>query len=153
MILGFPREQIKKWRQESTEKWLQKLLQEKKQPILLGQIVLGEIVACPSAKLFQKINFCLLDVSDFERVQRLKKRNIYGTDPNMLNWAAWLRMHHKDPQWMQSVLKEECWHGLNFSSWDQLTKWDDKVAITIFDTTNLSIQEVAKSIARWITKE
>ena len=34
-----------------------------------------KIIVCPSAKKLDSINFCLLDVSDFERIQRLKKRN------------------------------------------------------------------------------
>ena len=65
------------------------------------------------------INFCLLDVSDFERIQRLKKRHTYGADQNMLNWSAWLRMHTRDPQWTQHVIKDDAWDGLDFSSWDQ----------------------------------
>jgi hypothetical protein len=75
--IGVPEGADKKWRQESTEKWLQKLLSEGKDACLLGQIVLGEILSCPSAKHIDKINFCLLDVSDFERIGRLKKRNTY----------------------------------------------------------------------------
>lgn len=39
-------------------------------------------------KHIDKINFCLLDVSDFERIGRLKKRNTYGVDQNMLNWIS-----------------------------------------------------------------
>ncbi|GAJ46897.1 hypothetical protein HE1_01239 [Holospora elegans E1] len=83
--IGVPDGADKKWRGESTEKWLQKLLSEDKDACLLGQIVLGEILSCPSAKQIDKINFCLLDVSDFERIGRLKKRNTYGADQNMLN--------------------------------------------------------------------
>lgn len=64
---------------------------------LLGQIILGEVLACPTAIKLGGINFCFLDVNDFERIQRLKKRNGYGIDQSMLNWSAWLRMHHKDP--------------------------------------------------------
>jgi hypothetical protein len=117
---------------------------------LLGQIVLGEILACPSAKRIDKVNFCLLDVSDFERIQRLKKRNTYGADQNMLNWSAWLRMHHQDPQWTQHVLKENCWNGLDFSSWDQLTHWD-KANIQLLETTDFSIKEVDQKSC-WLIK-
>ena len=41
--IGVPEGADKKWRQESTEKWLQKLLKEDKDACLLGQMVLGEI--------------------------------------------------------------------------------------------------------------
>lgn len=47
--IGVPDGADKKWRGESTEKWLQKLLSEGKDSCLLGQIVLGEILSCPSA--------------------------------------------------------------------------------------------------------
>jgi hypothetical protein len=148
--IGVPEGADKKWRQESTEKWLQKLLSDGKNACLLGQIVLGEILACPSAKQIGKINFCLLDVSDFERIQRLKKRNTYGADQNILNWSSWLRMHHKDLQWMQHVLKENCWDGLFFSAWDQLVSWDNTASVKIIDTTELSLSEVATNVAKWI---
>lgn len=151
--IGVPEGADKKWRQESTEKWLQKLLRENKDTCLLGQIVLGELLACPSAKLIDKVNFCLLEVSDFERIQRLKKRNTYGTDQNMLNWSSWLRIHHQDPQWMQHVLKEDCWDGLDFSSWDQLTNWASKANVKNLDTTGLSINQVAESVVGWINEK
>ncbi len=148
--IGVPEGADKKWRQESTEKWLQKLLSENKDACLLGQIVLGEILACPSAKQIEKVNFCLLDVNDLERIQRLKNRNTYGADQNMLNWSSWLRMHHQDPSWMQHVLKEDCWLGLYFNVWDQLINWDSRATVTILDTSKAPINKVAESIAKWI---
>ncbi len=151
--IGVPDGADKRWRQESTEKWLQKLLKENKDVCLLGQMVLGEILACPSARQLDRVNFCLLDVLDVERIRRLKRRNIYGADQNMLNWAAWLRMHHHDPQWAQHVIKEECWSGLNFEYWDQLDNWYSKANIQYLDTTKLSINEVAECVSDWISEE
>lgn len=145
--IGVPEGADKKWRQESTEKWLQKLLNEGKDACLLGQIVLGEIIACPSAKKLDGINFCLLDVSDFERIQRLKKRNTYGADQNMLNWSAWLRMHHQDPQWTQHVITDDSWDGLDFSTLSSLENWPSNVTTKIIDTTSLDIKEVAEQVA------
>ena len=149
---GVPENADKKWRQETTEKWLQKLLRDDKKACLIGQIILGELLACPSAKQIDNVNFCLLDVSDFERNQRLKKRNIYGADQNMLNWSAWLRMHHQDPQWMQHVIKKNSWEGLNFSSWDQLENWSNRKNSEILDTTDLTSPQVALSVYDWIHK-
>ena len=151
--IGVPEDADKKWRQESTEKWLQKLLNDGKDACLLGQIVLGEILACPCAKQIDKVNFCLLDVNDFKRIQRLKKRNTYGMDQNMLNWSSWLRMHHQDPQWMQHVLLDDCWHGLDFSVWDRLINWESKALVKALDTTKLTINQVAESIANWINQK
>jgi hypothetical protein len=151
--IGVPDGADTKWQQKSTEKWLQQLLSDGKDACLLGQIVLGEILACPSAKQIDKVNFCLLDVSDFERIQRLKKRNTSGADQNMLNWSSWLRMHTSNPQWMQHVLKEDCWDKLDFSVWDQLANWDSKAIVKTLDTTGLSTNQVAKSVANWAKKK
>ncbi len=148
--IGVPEAADKKWRQESTEKWLQKLLERGQDACLLGQIVLGEIFACPSAAKLSDINFCLLDVSDYDRIQRLKKRNTYGADQNMLNWSAWLRMHTHDPQWTQHVIKDDAWNGLHFSSWDREHTWPENVTTKFIDTTHLSIKEVAKHVSAWI---
>lgn len=114
--IGVPENADKIWRQKATEQWLQRYLTQKDSVgifCVCGQVVLGEILACPSANKIGKVNFCLLEVSDFERIRRLKKQNAYGADQNMLNWAAWLRMHHQDPQWAQYVITDDCWKGLD----------------------------------------
>jgi chloramphenicol 3-O-phosphotransferase len=148
--MGVPVGADTKWRQKSTEKWLQKLLEDDQDACLLGQIVLGEILACPSATKIDKVNFCLLDVGDFERIQRLKKRNTYGADQNMLHWSSWLRMHHQNPQWAQHVVKEDAWEGLNFCHWDQLEHWTNKAHIKTLDTTRLSVKDAASEVASFI---
>ena len=150
--IGVPDGADKKWRQESTEKWLQKLLSDDKDACLLGQIVLGEILSCPSAKKIDKINFCLLDVSDFERIGRLKKRNTYGADQNMLNWAAWLRMHHQDPQWAQHVIQEDAASIMDFSRLSALKSYEEIANIKILDTTNFNLHEVAQGVADLILR-
>ena len=147
--IGVPEGADKKWRQEATEKWLQKILRNNKNTCLLGQIVLGEILACPSAQKIDAFNFYFLDVSDYERIQRLKKRNSY-VDQNMLNWSSWLRIHHRDPQWTQNVIKDGAWDGLNFSVWDQLKSWDEKARVDFLNTTDYSIEEVTKKVSQWI---
>jgi hypothetical protein len=148
--IGVPEGADKKWRQESTEKWLQKLLSDGKDACLLGQIVLGEILGCPSAKQIDKVNFCLLDVSDFERIQRLKKRNTYGADQNMLNWSSWLRMHHQDPQWVQHVIQEDAVIHMDFSCLSSLKSYEEVANIKILNTTGLALHEVAQELADWI---
>ncbi len=148
--IGVPDAADKKWRQESTEKWLQQLLSEGRDACLLGQIVLGEILSCPSAKQIDKINFSLLDVSDFERIGRLKKRNTYGADQNMLNWAAWLRMHTQDPQWALHVIQESAASIMDFSRLSVLNSYEEVANIKILDTTNLALHQVAGELADWI---
>lgn len=151
--IGVPKDADTLWRQASTEKWLQRLLSENKDVCLLGQIVLGEILACPCAQKIDKLSFCLLDVSDIERIRRLEQRNTYGADQNMLNWAAWLRMHTHTPKWAQHVIKDNAWNELDFSKWESLSAWPNNVSNKILDTSNLSIQEVAHQVASWVDKD
>jgi hypothetical protein len=148
--IGVPEDADKKWRQESTEKWLQKLLKDGKDTCLLGQIVLGEILACPSAKQIGKVNFCLLDVSDFERIQRLKKRNTYGADQNMLNWSAWLRMHNQDPQWTPHVIQEDASSIMDFRQFNNLASYKEVANVKIIDTTDLASHEVVQGLVDWV---
>lgn len=151
--IGVPKNADTKWRQESTEKWISKLVDQNKSACLLGQMVLGEIVACPSAAQLERVNFCLLDAHDFTRIKRLKERNMYGADQNMLNWAAWLRMHTLDPQWHLHVIKDNAWSGLDFKVLEILDSWKEKAQTKIIDTTKLSLNQVAVEIADWIQKE
>ncbi len=153
--IGVPDNPDKKWRQEATEKWLQRYLKEGDSVdvfCICGQVVLGEILACPTANKIGKVNFCLLEVSDFERIRRLKIRSKHGTDQNMLNWAAWLRMHHQDPQWAQHVITEDCWEELDFGRWNKLTSWCSLATVKLIDTTRLSITEVADNVVTWINE-
>ncbi|WPX99858.1 GNAT family N-acetyltransferase N-terminal domain protein (plasmid) [Candidatus Megaera polyxenophila] len=151
--IGVPEDADKRWRQESTEKWLQKLLRNGKDAVLLGQIVLGEILSCPSAKQIGKVNFCLLDVNDFERIQRLKKRNSYGIDQNMLNWSAWLRMHTRDPEWTPHVIQEDAASTMDFSRLSILRNYEEVANIKILDTTDLALYDVARKLEDWIKTE
>jgi hypothetical protein len=117
---------------------------------LLGQIVLGEILSCPSAKQIDKVNFCLLDVSGFERIQRLKKRNTYGMGQNMLNWSAWLRMHHQDSQWTPHVIQEDAAGIMDFTRLSTLRTYEEVANVKILDTTDLALHEVAQELADWL---
>ena len=149
--IGVPEGADKKWRQESTEKWLQQLLADGKDACLLGQIVLGEIMACPSAKKLDGINFCLLDVDDLVRIKRIRTRgDVPYNNQHMLNWASWLRVHNQEPQWEQHVIKDDSWDDLDFSYWEQNENWPSNVTTKIIDTTSLDIKEVAKQVAAWI---
>jgi hypothetical protein len=74
---------------------------------LLAQIVLGEIMVCPSAKKLDGINFCLLDVSDFERIQGLKKRNTYGAE---VNYFVLKRNYKKLPANVTELLPNSLLH-------------------------------------------
>ena len=151
--IGVPHNADKKWRQESTEKWLQKLLKDNKDTCLLGQMVLGEILACPSSKQFGKINLMFLDVSDSERVARLKYSSPALANQNMLNWASWLRMHHADPSWTTSVIEEDASSIMNFSQLKRFNKYNEVANLRFVDTSGLELSEVALKISEWINNK
>ena len=148
--IGIPEHANTSWRQQATEKWLRQLLSHQQHACLLGQTVLGEILACPSAAKIKKIHFCLLDVSDIERVERLKQDFKHNCHQGMLNWSSWLRMHTLDPKWAPHVIKDQAWNGLQFSSWDQLSAWPTHVSTHFIDTTHLTLNEVAQKIKDWM---
>ncbi|MCP4475630.1 MAG: hypothetical protein GY821_13900 [Gammaproteobacteria bacterium] len=148
--IGVPNTPDKRWRQQATEQWLQQLIANGKDACLLGQMVLGEILACPTAKQLKRIYLCLLDVSDRERVRRLTLSNASNCHQDTLNWAAWLRLHHQDPQWAPQVIKDDSWQALDFSCWRSLTDWKTVATIKVLDTTSLSIESVAINMENFI---
>lgn len=148
--IGVPADADKKWRQESTEKWLQKLLNDNKDACIVGQMVLGEILACPSAKKLDKINFLFLDVSDIERITRLKHSSSNLANQNMLNWASWLRMHHQNPNWHITVIEEDAASIMDFSQLKRLSDFKEVANLELIDTTGLELNDVATKIMEWI---
>lgn len=148
--IGVPIHADKQWRQETTERWLNKLLKHDGDVCLLGQIVLGEVLACPSASRYEEIGYLLLDVEDMERLQRLEKRGGESPTQDILNWAAWLRIHTQRPEWAQHVIKEGRWQGLLFNRWDTHHSWQSFAKVNVLNTTGMTIQLVTEAVAKWI---
>ncbi len=110
-------------------------------------------MCCPSASLLKEIFVCHLECQDVVRVNRLRKRNTYGANQDMLNWSAWLRMHIIDSTWHQDVITKDSWKKMR---WDNLNQYSKKVDLWkayFIDTTNLSKKAVAKKIAEWIAEK
>jgi len=151
--VGVPENADKIWRQKSTESWLKKAIeyQNNNQDVCVcGGAVLGEILACPSAPKVERIAVCLLDCTDYIRIERLRKRDTHGIHQNMLNWAAFLRMHAIDPEWHQPVIKENSWNEMQWYRWHNWKRNDERWKCHIMDSSNLSIKETAKELACWI---
>ncbi len=103
------------WRQQTTEYWLQQALVHQVEPrdtLVCGGALLGEILACPSAPQVNGIAVCLLDCADVVRIDRLRARSTHGATQDMLNWAAWPRLHAVDPQWRPDVIQRESTAGM-----------------------------------------
>lgn len=149
---GVPENADKVWRQKTTEKWLQKaseLQADGKDTGLNGNVIFGEVLACPSAEKIAEIKACLLDCRDVKRIERLRKRDAHGATQEMLCWAAWQRMHCAELDWRPDVIQDESWSEMRWENWKNK---DNYPLIETIDTTDLSIKEVAESIIDWMKK-
>ena len=155
--VGVPANPSAFWRHEMAEAWVRRALgyQAKGQHLLLsGQLPFGELLACPSAPALDGIAGCLLDCDDYERVDRIKGRGA-GTDAatqDMLCWAAWLRMHARDPQWHPDVVVNKA-SDMKWDRWQAWTEGDARWRTDRLDTTGHTLAETADRIRAWVARE
>jgi hypothetical protein len=153
--IGVPPDADAAWRQRTTEHWLQRALEhqaEELDTIVCGNAILGEILACPSAPEVEHIAVCLLDCYDVVRIDRIRARGTYGDTQDMLNWAAWQRMHAVDPQWRQDIIKENGVPEMQWERWSTWQRGDPRWQTWVLDTTDLAVEQVAKEISTWVRK-
>ena len=154
--VGVPTNADKVWRHRTTEYWLQRAIQNQAQGLdtgISGNIILGEVLACPSAPEINRLAVCLLDCSDVVRIDRLRARGSNGANMEMLCWAAWQRMHAVDPQWYQNTIRDDGAPELQWERWKNWQRGDSRWQTYVLDTTTLTIEEVAESILRWMNQE
>ena len=156
--VGVPLDAVKKWRHRTTERWLKMALEHQSHGQdmgLCGGAVFGELLACPSAPQIAGIAGCLLDCGDVVRMDRLRGRNArdHGISQDMLNWAAWYRMHAVDPQWRQDVIREDAEPSMQWDRWGQWQRGDARWKIWTFDTTHFVPDEVVKHLSDWATEQ
>lgn len=151
--IGVPENADNAWRQSTTEHWLQKVseLQANSQDVIIcGGAIMGEILACPTAPEIEKILVCLLDCHDVILIVRIRNRGTDGDTQDVLNWAAWQRMHAVDPQWRPDVIQSDGAKGMHWGRWESWQRGDDRWCTWILDTTDLSIQKVAEGVSIWV---
>ncbi|MGH9969199.1 MAG: hypothetical protein ACREBG_15560 [Pyrinomonadaceae bacterium] len=151
--VGVPADADKVWRQQTTEHWLQQVVRyqaDSKDVGLSGNIIPGEVLACPSAPVVNGITACLLDCYDVVRIDRLRVRGLHGDTQEMLCWAAWQRMHAVDPQWRPDVIREGGAAGMQWERWEGWQRGDGRWHTQVIDTTAMTIEEVAAAISRWV---
>ena len=123
--------------------------------LLCGQLPYGEALACPSAKDLNGITSCLLDCEDYERITRIRKRG-QGTDAatqDMLCWAAWMRMHARDPQWRTDVIIEPSIPEMRWERWSDWKAGDPRWRVNYIDTSDGNLEITVDKIVTWITEE
>lgn len=155
--IGVPSAADMRWRHESLEWWLGRVLDYQARGIdtlLTGQSPLGEILAAPSAVHLDGLSTCLLDVADDERLARLRRRDPGRWSPEaehaFVGWARWHRGHAADPRHRPEVLTEGGWSGMVWERWSGWERGDPRWTVPIIDTTGRAPAETAADLAAWI---
>jgi hypothetical protein len=151
------------WRQQANERWIERALGCQEQGIdlvLAGQTPFGELLASPSASRLEAISACLLDCSDDVRLTRLKGRGpewveqVPGDLDDYLKWAAWMRGHACDPQFMPHVIRNDASPaGMRWDRWSDWKRGDRRWRIAVFDTSVLPVEQLAAEVLDWIESE
>lgn len=155
---GVPLAPDARWRHRAAERWVKRALahQAKGQDMLLcGQVTYGEMLACPSAGDLEGIVGCLLDCHDYERVERIRRRE-RGTEAatqDMLCWAAWLRMHALDPRWRTDVITGDSAPEMRWDRWQHWDRNDPRWRVHIVDTTGNDVKASVDRLVAWIVQE
>lgn len=149
-----PPDSGKMGRQRRLEGWLGVVLEAQargQDAALFAQSPLGELLAAPSAQYLTGVRALLLDVGDVERVERLRLRGTpeHATQ-DMLNWAAWHRLHASDPLWRPDVLSEDGWSEMVWSRWTDWQGDDPRWRVTVLDSSEQDAAETARLVQEWI---
>jgi hypothetical protein len=142
------------WRQHKTEYWVQQALQDQAQGRdvgICGGCIMGEILACPSAPQLEGMAVGLLECSDvIVRANRLRARAAGGLTQEILNWAAWQRMHAEDPQWRQDVIQSGGATGMQWERWTSWQRGDPRWRVWVLETMHLTVEETVDDLGRWV---
>ncbi len=107
-----------------------------------------EVLAAPSMPAAALVRHALLDVGDVERISRLRTRGDGQDTQDVLNWSAWLRLHH-DPLWRPDVIMQGGWPDMQWDRWlnGDRSEWPART----LDVSGLSPARSAEWIRRWLT--
>lgn len=127
---------------------------EDRDMLLCGQLPHGELLACPSAPALNGIASCLLDCDDYERIDRLYGRGSEdAASQDMLCWAAWMRMHARDPQWHPESITEDGAEEMVWNRWLDRRTDDAGWHVHRIDTTSESVETTTERVLAWIGQE
>ncbi len=142
------------WRQEKTEYWIRQALRDQAEGLdvgICGGCIMGEILACPSAPELDGLEVALLECSDvIVRADRLRARPAGGLSQEILNWAAWQRMHADDPQWRQDVIRSAGADGMRWDRWESWQRADPRWNVWVLETMHLLVEETVDRLAQWV---
>lgn len=144
------------WRQRTTERWLRTAIrhqEEGRDTVICGGAVLGEILACPSAPEVDGIAVCALDCRDLVRVERLRALRPELATQDMLNWAAWLRVHVADPTWEPHVIRTGEVPEMQWSRWESWQRGDPRWHAWTLNVSEMSLPQIGDWLTNWINDE
>lgn len=142
------------WRQETVEVAVRRAIQlrdEGKHLLLSGDpVVMGELLAAPSAPDLDAIACCLLDVQPGLQTERLARRG----DPAELlfrhqAFAAWMRGHAADPRHMPEVITNDAWPEMRWERWQSWVAGDPRWGCAVIDTSDRDPADVAELVLAW----
>lgn len=143
-------------RRANLELWLRDALElerDGKDVILGSHSPLGELLAAASAPELEGIAPCLLDVHDFVRTERWDRRGVSEEWPMTIDhfcWAAFHRLHARDPQYDQRVLLEQPGAARSWERWTHWTASDPRWTVPIFDTSSLDFAATVDLVGSWV---
>jgi hypothetical protein len=142
------------WRQETVEVAVRRAvqLQEQGRHLLLSgdPVVMGELLAVPSAPELEAIASCLLDVQPVPQAERLARR---GDPADLLvrhqAFAAWMRGHAADPRHIPEVITNDAWSKMRWERWESWFAGDPRWSCTVIDTSDRRRVGVAELVLAW----
>jgi hypothetical protein len=157
--IGVPADADTAWRHRANEQWVLRALAAEGDFVLAGQTPLGELLAAPSAPQLDAISGCLLDCDDTERLARMRGRGddwaarFGGVLDDFVHWGEWMRGHARDPRFRQFVIQDACDPSMQWSRWSAWRANDPRWRVRIVDTSQLSVDETADELERWLDEE
>lgn len=143
-------------RRANLELWLQDALEmerDGKDVILGSHSPLGELLAVESAPKLEGIAACLLDVHDFVRLERWDRRGVSEEWPMTIDhfcWAAFHRLHARDPQYDQRVLLDQPGSAQAWERWTHWTASDRRWSVPIMDSSSLDFAATMDLLSSWV---
>lgn len=155
--VGVPPDAGAAWRHETAEWWIRRALDEQaadRHLLLAAQLPFGELLACPSAPVLDGIAGCLIDCGDYERIDRIRARGAgaEAATQDTLCWAAWLRMHARDPQWRPDVITDNGGTEMRWERWQDWTAGDPRWRTSRIDTTDRTVSDTVQAVRTWIER-
>ena len=141
---------------ETIELWIQDALDLEStgtDAVFGTQSPLGEVLASPSAIKLEGIAACLLDVQDAIRLERWTARGVSQEWPVTMDhfcWAAFHRLHARDPQFEQRVLVDRTNVASIWSRWTGWTADDPRWSVLIVDNSGSGLAATVDAVAAWI---